>query len=103
MYVLQLAGEEDAFARQEAATAAQNVRTVGAGVAVADEVDPGEIERLAYTRRASALVGRGEPTVAGAKRVPERLSTTRQPTGRLRCERRQDGTWTGQHRRRSRH
>lgn len=69
MYVLELAGEADAFAASEARTAAAGVEIVGPGVAVADRVEPAGVERLAYTRRASALLGRGEPTVAAAREI----------------------------------
>lgn len=69
MYTLELAGEEDEFAAREAATAASGVRVVGPGVALAREVTASGIERLAYTHRASRLIGRGEPTVDGAATV----------------------------------
>ena len=67
MYLLELGGEDDAFARREAATAATGVSRLGVGLATADAVVPGRVRGLAYTRRASELVGTGDATIASAR------------------------------------
>lgn len=74
VYGLELAGEEDAFAAREAETAASGVDVVAPGLAVADAVDRDRIRGLAYTRRALALLGRGEADVASARAVVEAAS-----------------------------
>ncbi|WP_313692905.1 methyltransferase domain-containing protein [Halorarum halobium] len=60
MYGLELAGEEDAFAAREAATAASGVSVLAPGLAVADAVAPERVRGLAYTHRALDLLGRVE-------------------------------------------
>ena len=71
MYGLELAGEEDAFAAREAATAAADVTVVAPGLAVANAVASERVHGLAYTRRALALLGRGEADVASARAIVE--------------------------------
>jgi len=66
MYWLELVGEDDAFARREAATAAADPTVVGPGVAVADGVAPERLRRLAYVRRGGRLLGRCDPDVDAA-------------------------------------
>ncbi|QLG63967.1 THUMP domain-containing protein [Halorarum salinum] len=68
---MELAGEEDAFAAREAATAASDVSVVAPGLAVADAVDPSRVRGLAYTRRALALLGRIDADVAAARALVE--------------------------------
>ena len=65
MYVLELAGEDDAFAAYEAGSAATGVEVAAPGVALADGVTE-RVRTLAYTHRTSELVGRCEASVAGA-------------------------------------
>ncbi len=70
MYVLELAGEpdDDAFARREAATAAAaGVTALTPGLALADTVDRARVADLAFTHRASELVGRTDADVAAAR------------------------------------
>ncbi|MFC6952434.1 TIGR01177 family methyltransferase [Halorubellus litoreus] len=67
MYLLELGGEDDAFARREAATAATGVERLGVGLATADAVVAERVRGLAYTRRASELVGTGDASVASAR------------------------------------
>nr|WP_264475506.1 THUMP domain-containing protein [Halorubellus salinus] len=65
--MLELGGEDDAFARREAATAATGVSRLGVGLATADAVVPERVRGLAYTRRASELVGTGDASIASAR------------------------------------
>jgi tRNA (guanine10-N2)-dimethyltransferase len=65
VYWLELAGETDAFAACEAATAGIGVELLAPGIAVAGSVGEG-VERLAYTRAAHEAVARTDATVASA-------------------------------------
>ena len=65
MYVLELAGHDDAFAACEAESAATGVELLGAGLATARAVTDC-LDALAFTRRASALVGTTDPSVESA-------------------------------------
>jgi len=69
VYVLELAGEDDAFAAAEAAAASPAVEVVAPGLALADPLDPGRVRGLAYTRAASEVVGRATVDVAGGART----------------------------------
>jgi len=65
VYVLELAGSDDPFATREAATAVSDVTPVGPGLATARGL--GEtFDQLAFTRRASALVGTTGPDLDAA-------------------------------------
>ena len=66
VYVLELAGQDDAFAAYEAASAASGVERVGAGLATARTITD-RVRGLAFTRRVSELVGRADPTVESAE------------------------------------
>ena len=65
MYVLELAGQDDAFAVAEAATAASDVTPLGPGLATARGLGDG-VATLSLTHRASALLGRTDATVDSA-------------------------------------
>jgi len=65
VYLLELAGEDDAFAAREAATAATGVSLIAPGLATASAVTGG-VRGLAFTHRASGLLGRTDPDVPGA-------------------------------------
>ncbi|MEF8855645.1 MAG: TIGR01177 family methyltransferase [Haloarculaceae archaeon] len=65
MYVLELGGENDAFAAREAATAASDVEIIAPGLATASEVTD-RVRTLAYTHRAAELVGTCESAVDAA-------------------------------------
>ncbi|ESP87905.1 methyltransferase domain-containing protein [Candidatus Halobonum tyrrellensis] len=69
VYGLELAGEEDAFAAREAATAAGGVRVVATGLALADGVDRTAARRLAYTRSVLDLLGRTDADPRSARAV----------------------------------
>lgn len=67
MYLLELAGENDAFAAREAASAASDVSLFALGLATARGLDRTRVRGLAYTRRASDLIGHTDPTVESAR------------------------------------
>ncbi|MFB6074094.1 MAG: TIGR01177 family methyltransferase [Haloarculaceae archaeon] len=60
VYVLELGGQDDAFAAREAASAASDVTLLAPGMAAARGVTD-RVARLAFTRRASDLVGTCDP------------------------------------------
>jgi tRNA (guanine10-N2)-dimethyltransferase len=66
VYCLEFAGEDDRFAACEARSVATDVSRIGVGLATARGIDPGGIERLAYTRRASDLLGHTDASIASA-------------------------------------
>ncbi|MFD1565193.1 methyltransferase domain-containing protein [Haloarchaeobius amylolyticus] len=85
MYLLELGGEDDAFAAREAASAAAGVDRIAPGLAVADAVVPERIRGLAYTHRASDLVGRGDADLASARAVLEAAPIERKGTVAVRA------------------
>jgi tRNA (guanine10-N2)-dimethyltransferase len=70
VYVLELGGEDDAFAIREAASATVEVAPLASGLALARTVGE-RVGTLAYTRRASRVVGRGDGTVESARATLE--------------------------------
>jgi tRNA (guanine10-N2)-dimethyltransferase len=66
VYALELAGEDDRFAAAEAGSAATGVEVVAPGLATATAVTD-RVRTLAYTRRASELVGRTDASVESAR------------------------------------
>jgi tRNA (guanine10-N2)-dimethyltransferase len=66
VYVLELGGQDDAFAAREAESAASAVEVIGPGLATARGISD-RVRYLAFTRRASALLGRCDPTVDAAR------------------------------------
>jgi tRNA (guanine10-N2)-dimethyltransferase len=66
VYALELAGQDDAFAAAEAESAAAGVEVVAPGLATARGVTD-RVRHLAFTHRASELVGRADADVAGAR------------------------------------
>jgi len=77
VYVLELAGQDDAFAAYEAEQAAAGVTVIAPGLALARGITD-RVCRLAFTHRASELVGRTEPTVAAARTLLEAAPTDRE-------------------------
>nr|WP_255152578.1 methyltransferase domain-containing protein [Halorarius halobius] len=65
MYLLELSGEDDAFARREAAAACSAVEPLAPGLATARGVTD-RVRGLALTRSASRLVGTGDASVESA-------------------------------------
>ena len=66
MYWLELAGETDAFAAREAATATTGVDLLAPGIARTGAVDRQHARRLAYTRAAHEAVARTDADVDAA-------------------------------------
>ncbi|MFA9416234.1 methyltransferase domain-containing protein [Natrinema sp. HArc-T2] len=85
MYLLELGGEDDAFAAREVASAAAGVDRLAPGLAVADAIVPERIRGLAYTHRASDLVGRGDADIASACAVLEAAPIEREGTVAVRA------------------
>ena len=77
MYGLELAGEDDAFAAREAACAATGVEVVAPGLATARGVDAERLRSLAYTHRASHLLGHAAASVDAAKALVEAATIAR--------------------------
>jgi len=76
VYCLELAGQDDAFAVCEAESAAGGVEVVGAGLATARTITD-RLGQLAFTRRASDLVGTTDPTVESAATLLRSASVER--------------------------
>lgn len=84
MYVLELGGEDDAFAAYEASCVATDVQRIAAGLATARELSD-RVETLAFTHRASELLGRCEPTIPAATTFLETSDTDRAGSTRVRA------------------
>ncbi|WP_255681793.1 methyltransferase domain-containing protein [Natrinema sp. SYSU A 869] len=78
MYLLELGGEDDAFAAREAASAAAGIRRIAPGLVVAGRIVPERVRGLAYTHRASELLGRGDADLASARAVLEAAAIDRE-------------------------
>jgi tRNA (guanine10-N2)-dimethyltransferase len=65
VYVLELGGQDDAFARREAASAASAVDTLAPGLATARGISD-RVRHLAFTHRACDLLGTTEPDIESA-------------------------------------
>jgi tRNA (guanine10-N2)-dimethyltransferase len=92
VYVLELGGEDDGFARREAATAATGVSRFGVGLATADAVVRERVPGLAYTRRANELVGTTDASVASARELLNAASFDREGTVAVRVRDVRGGT-----------
>ncbi|WP_254532425.1 TIGR01177 family methyltransferase [Natrinema gelatinilyticum] len=77
MYLLELGGEDDVFAAREARSAATGVDRIAPGLAVARGIVPERVRGLAYTHRASELLGRGDADLASACAVLEAAAIDR--------------------------
>ncbi|MFC7018602.1 MULTISPECIES: methyltransferase domain-containing protein [Haloarcula] len=84
MYVLELGGQDDAFATREATSAASAVTPLAPGLATARGVTD-RVASLAYTHRACELVGTGDPDVESARAVLETASVDRSGTVAVRA------------------
>lgn len=84
MYVLELGGEDDAFAAYEAASACAEVTPLATGLATARGVSPA-IERLAFTHATSRLMGTCNPSVDDAVRLIEAAGFDRTGTVAVRA------------------
>jgi len=84
VYWLELAGEADAFAAAEAATAAAGVRVVAPGVASASSIGS-TVDALAYTRRVCTAIGRTDADVDAAVAALEAAPLSRTGTVAVRA------------------
>ena len=84
MYALELGGEDDRFAAAEAASAATGVEVVAPGLATATTVSD-RVRNLAYTRRASELLGRTDADLAAASVLLEASDLDREGTVAVRA------------------
>jgi tRNA (guanine10-N2)-dimethyltransferase len=66
VYVLELGGEDDPFAAAEAGAAATGVSVLAPGVALVEAIAAERLRRLAYTHRASELLGHTDADIASA-------------------------------------
>ena len=85
VYFLELGGEDDAFARYEASAAAADVTPLAVGLATATAMNPDRVRGLAYTRRASELLGRSDGSIESACIVLSAASLERQGTVAVRA------------------
>ena len=83
MYVLELAGTDDAFAAYEAQTAASAVSVRAPGLAVARGLD--DVDSLAFTHRAGELLGWCDPAVADARTLLRAAGIDREGTVAVRA------------------
>ncbi|QIO21207.1 TIGR01177 family methyltransferase [Haloarcula sp. JP-L23] len=84
MYVLELGGQDDAFARREAAGAASDVAVLAPGLATARGVTA-RARHLAFTHRVCELVGTSDPTVESAHALLEAATVDREGTVAVRA------------------
>lgn len=66
MYVLELAGEDDEYAIAEAHNAATHPEPLASGLATTPAINPDRFRGLAFTHRASELIGHTTPTIPAA-------------------------------------
>lgn len=85
VYGLELAGQDDAFAAREAATACSSVEIVAPGLATARGLDPDRFAGLAYTRAAIDLVAKTTPSIEAARTALEVASIDRRGTVAVRA------------------
>lgn len=71
VYVIELAGEDDGFAAAEAEAAGEGVSVAAPGLATAEALDQEQFVHLAYSRRASEVIGRAPASIDAAKEVLE--------------------------------
>ncbi len=84
MYVLELAGQDDNFASYEAEHAASDISPLAAGLVTARGLTD-RFEELAYTHRASELVGQSAPTVDDARALLAPANIDRTGTAAVRA------------------
>jgi tRNA (guanine10-N2)-dimethyltransferase len=85
VYVLELGGDDDAFAAAEAAAAATDVRVFAPGLALAADVDHERFRGLAYVHRAGEHVAEADPTVDAAVDALQDASLDREGTVAVRA------------------
>jgi tRNA (guanine10-N2)-dimethyltransferase len=85
VYVLELAGQDDEFAAYEASHAASDVSVLAPGLATARGITD-RIVDMAYTHRASELIGRCEPSVEDALTLLQTATIDREGSVAVRAE-----------------
>lgn len=85
VYGLELAGQDDAFAAREAATACSAVERIAPGLATARGIDPDRITGLAYTHAAIDLIAKSEASIEAARVALELASIDRTGTVAVRA------------------
>jgi len=83
VYVLELAGRDDAFAAYEARSRASDVRVVGAGLATTRGIE--RVADLAFTHRASDLLGTTDPDIESARALLSAATIEREGTVAVRA------------------
>lgn len=83
MYVLEFAGEDDAFAAREASSGCSGVSRLAPGLASATGID--RIEPLAFTRRASVLLGQTDTAIESVRAFLEEIAIDRRGTVAVRA------------------
>ncbi|WP_132058992.1 methyltransferase domain-containing protein [Halorussus amylolyticus] len=91
MYALELGGQDDRFAAAEAASAATGVEVVAPGLATATAITD-RVRNLAYTHRASELVGTTDASVESARVLLDAASFEREGTVAVRARTVRDTT-----------
>ncbi|MFC6837127.1 methyltransferase domain-containing protein [Halomarina ordinaria] len=84
MYLLELVGEDDAFARAEAASACSDVRSLAPALATARGCAD-RVASLAYTRRVCDLVGTTDASVESARALLDAAGIDREGTVAVRA------------------
>jgi len=85
VYVLELVGEDDAFAAAEATHAAESVTRVAPGLTTASSVSIDRLRGLAFTRAASELVTRSGAAVEAAQAALAECSIERSGSAAVRA------------------
>jgi tRNA (guanine10-N2)-dimethyltransferase len=75
VHVLELGGEDDRFAAREASAAATGVSVLAPGVALAESITAERLRGLAYTHRASELLGHTDADIQSARDLLETTDT----------------------------
>jgi tRNA (guanine10-N2)-dimethyltransferase len=84
VYVLELGGQDDPFAREEAASAASDVSPLAPGLATARGISD-RVRHLAFTHRACELVGTGDPEIESAAAILDAATIAREGTVAVRA------------------
>ncbi|MFB6205099.1 MAG: TIGR01177 family methyltransferase [Haloglomus sp.] len=84
MYVLELGGQDDRFARREAESACSAVEPLGTGLATARGITD-RVRGLAFTQRAAEFVGRTVPRVEDATLLLDAAAIDREGSVRVRA------------------
>lgn len=85
VYVLELGGQDDEYAAAEAATAATDVSVIAPGLALATSITPDRIQGLAYTHRASEILGIVDPALSQITQLVKTTNIARSGTMAVRA------------------